>query len=76
MKKFLLVRRSIIEEGWWVTAESEQEAMDKAYEGQVDNDECDRREWCDYYDDEWTVDDVEELDDLVLFVKSLDKVTT
>ena len=73
--KFLIVRRSIIEEGWWVEADSEEEALEAAYDGEVDNRDCDRREWIDYHDDEWTVDDREDLCPLVKMVKEYDAQT-
>ena len=72
MKKarFLMSRTSIIVESWWVDADSEDEAMQLAMDGEADNGEPYRREWLDYYDDEWTIDDKESRDDLVLFIKS------
>ena len=59
--KFLVTRRSIIEEGWWVEADTEEEALEAASSGEVDNRDCDRSEWMEYNDDEWYVDDREDL---------------
>lgn len=73
--KFLVTRRSIIEEGWWVEADTEEEALEAAYDGEVDNRDCDRREWIDYDSDEWVVDDCEDLCPLVKMIKEYDAQT-
>jgi hypothetical protein len=72
--RFLMSRTSLIQESFWVEADSEEEAMELGYDGEVDNGEPAYREWIDYYDDEWSIDQREEHDDLVLFVKSKEKV--
>lgn len=66
--KFLLARRMIFEERYWVEAGSEEEALDLGHEGEVDNRPADESEWVDYAEDYWTC--VEVKDDLVEFLES------
>ena len=67
-----MTRTSLIEEGWWVEADDEEEAISKAFDGDVDNCEADHRRWIDYADDEWTVDDRECIDPLYKMVKEFE----
>jgi hypothetical protein len=72
--KFLLSRTSLIQESYWVEADTEEEALELGFNGEVDNDEPALRQWIDYYDDEWSVDERVSQDDLVIFVKSKETV--
>ena len=67
-----MTRTSLIEEGWWVEADDEEEAISKAFDGDVDNSEADYRRWVDYADDEWTVDDRVCIDPLYKMVKEFE----
>jgi len=63
-------RTSLIQESFWVEADSEAEALELGCDGEVDNNEPALRQWLDYYDDEWSIDERVSQDDLVIFVKS------
>jgi hypothetical protein len=67
--KFLMSRTSLIQESFWVEADTEEEASELAMNGEVDNDEPVRRDWIDYYDDEWSIDEKECIDPLYVMVK-------
>jgi hypothetical protein len=67
--KFLMSRTSLIEESWWVEADTEEEAMELALDGEVDNSDPDRRNWIEYYDEEWSIDQQECIDPLDRMVK-------
>jgi hypothetical protein len=76
--KFLMSRTSLIQESFWVEADSEEEAKELGFDGEVDNGDPDRREWIDYYDDEWSIDETECIDPLYVMVKdykSVDKLS-
>jgi hypothetical protein len=76
--KFLMSRTSLIEESWWVEADTEEEARELGFDGEVDNGDPDRREWIEYYDDEWSIDETECIDPLYRMVKdykSVDKLS-
>ena len=72
--RYLMSRTSIIEESWWVEADSEDEAMEKAFDGEADNDEPAHRRWIDYADDEWTIDETECIDPLYVMVKEYEQI--
>jgi hypothetical protein len=67
--KFLMSRTSLIQESFWVEADSEEEAKELGFDGEVDNGDPDRREWIGYYDDEWSIDETECIDPLYVMVK-------
>jgi len=67
--KFLMSRTSLIQESFWVEADTEEEAMELGMNGEVDNDEPALRQWLDYYDDEWSIDEKECIDPLYVMVK-------
>lgn len=67
-------RTSLIQESFWVEADSEAEALELGIDGEVDNGEPALRQWLDYYDDEWSIDERVSQDDLVIFVKSKETV--
>jgi hypothetical protein len=64
--KFQISRRSIMLEVYWVEADSEEEAMEIAYDGNAGDPALD---WIDWMDDQYEVDDVEILDPLYKMVK-------
>lgn len=72
--KFLMSRTSIIEESWWVEADTEDEAMEMAYNGEADNSEPAFRSWVDYADDEWTIDEKKPLDPLYVMIKEYEQI--
>ena len=72
--KFLMSRTSLIQESFWVEADSEEEAKELGFDGEVDNGDPDRREWIDYYDDEWSIDEKECIDPLYVMVKDYKSV--
>ena len=67
--KFLMSRTSLIQESFWVEADSKEEAMELGFDGEVDNGEPAYREWIDYHDDEWSIDETECIDPLYRMVK-------
>ena len=71
--KFLVSRTSLIEESWWVEADTEEEAVEMASNGEVDNCDPYRREWLSYYDEEWSIYQQECIDPLYLMVKDYDR---
>lgn len=72
--RFLMSRTSLIEESWWVEADTEDEAMEKAFDGDADNNEPAFRNWIDYADDEWTIDEKECIDPLYVMVKEYEQI--
>ena len=70
--KFLMSRTSLIEESYWVEADSEEEARELGFDGEVDNSEPAYRRWIDYSDDEWSIDEKECIDPLYRLVKDYD----
>jgi len=64
--KFQISRRSIMLEVYWVEADSEEEAMEIAYDGNAGDPALD---WVDWMDDQYEVDDVEIIDPLYKMVK-------
>jgi hypothetical protein len=72
--KFLMSRTSLIQESFWVEADTEEEAREMGFDGEVDNGDPDRREWIDYYDDEWSIDETECIDPLYVMVKDYESV--
>jgi hypothetical protein len=72
--KFLMSRTSPIQESFWVEADSEEEAKELGFDGEVDNGDPDRREWISYYDDEWSIDETECIDPLYRMVKGYKSV--
>jgi hypothetical protein len=67
--KFLMSRTSLIEESYWVEADSEDEAQQLGFDGEIDNKEPDYRKWIDYHDYEWSIDETECIDPLYRMVK-------
>jgi hypothetical protein len=67
--KFLMSRTSLIQESFWVEADSEEEAMELGFDGEIDNGEPAHSEWIDYTDDEWSIDKKECIDPLYVMVK-------
>jgi hypothetical protein len=53
--RFPVIRRSIIEETFWIDADSEEEALDLARDGNYDEKRI-TTEWVDWYDDEFSMD--------------------
>jgi len=72
--KFLMSRTSLIEESFWVEADSEEEARELGFDGEVDNGEPAYRRWIDYADDEWSIDETESIDPLYRMVKDYKSV--
>ena len=66
MKRFTMWRNAIIAETYIVEAESEEEARDKLFNGEVDPIDT---EWIDWHGDNFEVEHVEELDPLYRMVK-------
>jgi len=64
--KFQISRRSVMLETYWVEADSEEEAMEIAYDGNAGDPAM---EWLDWMDDQYEVDDVEIIDPLYKMVK-------
>jgi hypothetical protein len=64
--KFQISRRSIMLEVYWVEADSEEEAIEIAYDGNAGDPALD---WVDWMDDQYEVDDVEIIDPLYKMVK-------
>jgi hypothetical protein len=72
--KFQISRRSIMLEVYWVEADSEEEALEIANDGNAGDPALD---WIDWMDDQYEVDDVEIIDPLYRMVKdykSVDKM--
>ena len=69
MPKYTYSRNSIYAEEWVVEAESEEAAMDKIQNGEIDSKIV---EWIDYASDEYYLDYVE--DELVTFLNSKETV--
>jgi hypothetical protein len=67
--RFLMSRTSLIQESFWVEADSETEAMEMGFDGEVDNGEPAFKEWIDYHDDEWSIDEKEVICPLHQMVK-------
>lgn len=67
MPKYTFSRRSIVMETFTVTADSEAEALDLVMDGAPGVEIDDYKEWIDWYDDHYQLDDVE--DELVTFLK-------
>ena len=67
--KFLMSRTSLIEESYWVEADSEDEAQQMGFDGEIDNKEPDYRKWIDYRDNEWSIDETVCIDPLYRMVK-------
>ena len=67
--KFLMSRTSLIEESYWVEADSEDEAQQLGFDGEIDNKEPDYRKWIDYRDNEWSIDETVCIDPLYRMVK-------
>lgn len=68
--KFVFARASIIDEYYEIEADTEEEAMEIAYDGNYG--EPVRTEFIDWRDDEWTVVDREIVDPLYKMVKEYD----
>lgn len=72
--KFFVVRRAIVEEVYAVEADSEEEAMDRVHNGEIDYDnDLVSNEWQDWAEDEWTVTAKEDLCPLTKMVKEYDQ---
>lgn len=74
--KFTLVRAAVIDEYYEIEADSEEEALSIAYDG--DYGDPVRTEFVDWRDDEWTAVDCEDLEPLYRMVKdykSVDKLS-
>ncbi len=73
--KFTIVRAAVIDEYYEVEAESEEEAMELAYDGNLPDPF--RTEFLDWRDEEYSVVDTEIIDPLYVMVKdykSVDKL--
>ena len=73
--KFILVRAAVIDEYYEVEADSEQEALDRAYDGDLPDPY--RTDFVDWRDDEYQVADQEEIEPLYRMIKdhkSVDKL--
>lgn len=66
MPKYMISRRSIINELYEVVADTEEEALAIAYDGDIP--EPYATEFCDWYDEQYEVDSIE--DELVTFINS------
>jgi len=64
--KFQISRRSLMLETYWVEADSEEEAMEIAYDGNAGDPAM---EWLDWMDNQYEVDEVEIIDPLYKMVK-------
>jgi hypothetical protein len=53
--RYAVIRRSIIEETFWIDADSEDEALDKARDGDYDESQI-STEWIDWHDDDYSMD--------------------
>jgi hypothetical protein len=71
--KFEISRRSIYLETYWVEADTEEEAMELAYDGNVGDPAM---EWLDWADSQYEVDDIECIDPLYVMVKDYKLVDT
>jgi hypothetical protein len=71
--KFTLARSAVIEEYYEIEADSEEEAMNIAYDGCYG--EPVRTEFVDWRDDEWTAVDCEVIEPLYKMVKDYNPVT-
>ena len=68
--KFIVVRAAVIDEYYEVEADSEEEALSIAYDGNL-GDPC-KTEFVDWRDDEYQVCDTEEIEPLYRMVKDYD----
>jgi hypothetical protein len=68
MNRYTFVRSSVFEETFTVEAESEAEALDLVQDGAPSVEIKDHKEWVDWYDDEYSLETVE--DDVVRFLNS------
>ena len=68
--KFIIVRAAVIDEYYEVEADTEQEAIEVAYNGELP--EPYKTEFVDWRDDEWQVADKEEIEPLYRMVKDYD----
>lgn len=71
--RYAVTRRSIIEETFWVEADSSLEALEMANNGDYSDDNI-QTEWIDWYDDHFEMSDIEPepLDPLYKMVKEYD----
>jgi hypothetical protein len=53
--RFAVIRKSIIEETFFIEADSEEEALSLARDGNYKEDDV-HTEWVDWYDDEFSID--------------------
>jgi hypothetical protein len=67
MPKYTFTRSSVFEEAFTVTAESQAEALALVTDG-APGVEIIRKDWIDWYDDEYSLEQVEE--ELVTFLRS------
>lgn len=72
--KFYMSRTSLISETFEVEADSEEEARELGFNGEVDNGNPVHTEWLDYADDEWSVDECVCIDPLYVMVKEFKPV--
>ena len=70
--KFTVCRAAIIDEYYEIEADSEEEALSIAYDG--DYGDPVRTEFVDWRDDEWTAVDCEDIDPLYRMVKDYESV--
>lgn len=70
MKKYLISRRSIIDETFEVVADDASDLCRKIQEGDVGLPVM--TEWCDWHDDAYDIVQEEELDPLYVMVKKFD----
>ena len=68
--KFTLVRAAVIDETYEVEADSQEEAMEMAHEGNLG--EPVWTEFVDWRDDEWSITETEEIEPLYRMVKDYD----
>jgi len=71
MKKFTFWRNSIVSESFYVEAESEEEAREKLDGGEYDSEIS---EYIDWANDDFVLEDTEELDPLYRMVKDYESV--
>lgn len=71
--KVILVRAAVIDEYYEVEADSEEEALEIAYDGNLGDPI--KTDFVDWRDDEYQVCDVEQLDPLYVMVKDYNPVT-
>ena len=72
--KYILVRAAVIDEYYEVEADSEEEALSMAYDGNLGDPV--KTEFIDWRDDEYQIADTEEIEPLYQMVKDYDTTRT